>query len=141
MSAIWWALWLQFCFVAGLASAFRALLLKTHSKGVNTAARVDNLAPVAKTANQASTNATAAKSVTDVISSNASFLSTLSSASAPVTAGAVGDTHMPTATSTYNQSDTQGAYNRINDLIDWTGFMATDYNNMRTALLTSNIIS
>ncbi|HMH94282.1 MAG TPA: hypothetical protein VK586_24765 [Streptosporangiaceae bacterium] len=72
---------------------------------------------------------------------NASFLATLSAGTAPGAAAGQGDTHMPTAGASYSQSTEQGAYNRINDLLDWTGFMATDYNNLRSALLSSGIIT
>lgn len=83
MSAVIWLLWLQFCFFAAVLSVFWTMLTKTHAKAAQTSQRADLLPPVAKTANQANTTATAAKSVTDVISFNASFLASLNSGSTP----------------------------------------------------------
>lgn len=83
MTAIWWFLYGQFLVVLFIATIVIGLLAKTHAKTAQSASRLNNLAPVAKTANQANATATTAQAgVTTLTSagviSNASFLGGLS---------------------------------------------------------------
>ena len=76
-----------------------------------------------------------------LVISNASFLATLSNQHPASKATALSDTHMPTASSTYSSSQIQGAYNRINDLIDYVNILAGNLNDLFDALQSTNIIT
>lgn len=95
---------------------------------------------IAANTSDIATNTSDISTLSSDIPSNASFLETLNVRHPASKAVALSDSHMPTATSSYNQSDTQGAYNRINDLIDYVNELAGNLNDLYDALEDTNII-